>query len=232
MMINFKSYFSGSSGNLHTCSDGITNIILDFGVTIKVARTALNFDLSRFSGVLVSHCHKDHCKGIPAAIKSSLDCYLSLDTIEDLKVLGHRVHEIKAMELFKIGTLWIKPFSLEHDVPNLGFLIESDLDGKMVYATDTYYIRFRFKNVNVWAIECNYSKDILEKNINTGVVPAVIRNRIVKSHFSLENVKKFFMANDLSKTKEIHLIHLSENNGDSELFKQEIQELTGNPVFI
>jgi len=39
-------------------------------------------------------------------------------------------------------------------------------------------------------------------------------------------------ANDLSKVREIWLLHLSDNNSNAERFKQEIQELTGRMVFI
>jgi phosphoribosyl 1,2-cyclic phosphodiesterase len=63
-------------------------------------------------------------------------------------------------------------------------------------------------------------------------VEPALKTRILKSHFSLKNVKKFLLANDLSRVKEIWLIHLSDGNSDAELFKREIQELTGKMVFV
>lgn len=48
----------------------------------------------------------------------------------------------------------------------------------------------------------------------------------------LENVKKFLLANDLSKVEAIFLLHLSDNNSNAERFKREVQELTGRMVFI
>ena len=56
--------------------------------------------------------------------------------------------------------------------------------------------------------------------------------RVIDTHFALEDVKEFLKANDLSKVKEIYLIHLSDGNSDAEQFKREIQELTGKTVFI
>jgi phosphoribosyl 1,2-cyclic phosphodiesterase len=230
-MIEFKSYFSSSAGNLHTCSDGDTTIFLDLGVPFGQAKKAVSFTTSSLSGALITHSHKDHCKGVSSAIKMGLDCYLLPETIKELKISGHRIHRVDPMKIFKIGSLNILPFPLQHDVPIVGFLIESDSGGKMVYITDTYFCKFRFKNVNIFAVECNYSVKILEENIRSGAVPKEIRNRIVKSHFSLENVKEFFRVNDTSKTDEIHLIHLSGNNADPGLFKSEIQAVTGKPVF-
>ena len=55
---------------------------------------------------------------------------------------------------------------------------------------------------------------------------------VLRSHFSLENVKEFLQANDLSKVQEIWLLHLSDGNSDAERFKREIQELTGKVVYI
>ncbi|HEM1811409.1 TPA: MBL fold metallo-hydrolase, partial [Listeria monocytogenes] len=53
-----------------------------------------------------------------------------------------------------------------------------------------------------------------------------------QSHFSLENVKEFLNANDLSQLREIHLLHISSSNGDPNMFKNEIQALTGVPVYV
>jgi phosphoribosyl 1,2-cyclic phosphodiesterase len=81
-------------------------------------------------------------------------------------------------------------------------------------------------------IEANYCMDILKRNVEAGLVPKKLKSRILKSHFSLENVKEFLKANDLSKVQEIWLLHLSNGNSDAERFKREVMELTGKPVYI
>ncbi|EGT1437249.1 MBL fold metallo-hydrolase, partial [Listeria monocytogenes] len=81
-------------------------------------------------------------------------------------------------------------------------------------------------------IECNYSADILEENVINKVIHQVQKKRVLQSHFSLENVKEFLNANDLSQLREIHLLHISERNGDPERFKKEIQAMTGVPVYV
>jgi len=81
-------------------------------------------------------------------------------------------------------------------------------------------------------VECNYSMDILRENIANGSVPVELKNRLLMTHFSLENVKDFLRANDLSKVQEIWLLHLSEGNSNAARFKREIQQLTGKPVYI
>jgi phosphoribosyl 1,2-cyclic phosphodiesterase len=63
-------------------------------------------------------------------------------------------------------------------------------------------------------------------------VHPAMRPRLLRSHFSLENVLEFLRANDLSKVEEIWLLHLSQSNSSEELFKKEVQAATGKPVFI
>lgn len=60
----------------------------------------------------------------------------------------------------------------------------------------------------------------------------MLKNRLLTSHFSLENVKEFLKANDLSQVREIWLLHLSDGNSDQVRFKREIMELCGKPVYV
>jgi phosphoribosyl 1,2-cyclic phosphodiesterase len=145
----------------------------------------------------------------------------------------HRTNIIKSKQQFRLGTWAILPFDTQHDAAEpLGFLLANQSGDKLLYATDTYYIRYRFQGLTHIMVECNYSMDILRANIEAGLVPVELKNRIIQSHFSLENVKKFLQANDLSKVQEIWLLHLSDGNSDAEMFKREIQELTGKMVFV
>ena len=158
---------------------------------------------------------------------------MSQGTAEALGLSGHRLHIIKAKQQFRIGTWTILPFETQHDAAEpLGFLLANQYGEKLLYATDTYYIRYRFRGLTHIMIETNYSMDILKRNVEAGLVEPALKTRILKSHFSLENVKKFLQANDLSKVQEIWLLHLSDNNSDAESFKREIQELAGKPTYI
>jgi phosphoribosyl 1,2-cyclic phosphodiesterase len=140
---------------------------------------------------------------------------------------------IKAKEQFQIGTWTILPFDIEHDVEEpLGFLMQNTASDKLMFATDTYYIRYLFSGVTHLMVEANFSVKILDENIAAGRVPVSMKRRLMRSHFSLENVKEFLRANDLSRMQEIHLLHLSDTNSDEELFKREIQALTGKPVYV
>ena len=158
---------------------------------------------------------------------------MSEGTAKEAGVSGHRVKTILPKKQFNVGTWTILPFDTQHDAKEpLGFLLANQFGDKLLFATDTYYIKYRFNDLSIIAVECNFSRDILETNVKRGAVPEVLKNRLLTSHFSLENVKEFLRANDLSKVREIWLLHLSDGNSDAERFKREIMELTGKPTYV
>ena len=231
-MFEFKPIASGSSGNCHLIKTDNISGLIDIGIPWKRVQEASEFTTSSLDFVLVTHRHLDHSGYIKEAIRAGIDVYAIQDVWNSNNISSHRIHTITPMKQFQIKNLPILPFSVPHDVENVGFLIADGRGDKMLYLTDCYYSPFIFKNLTLIAIECNYSMDILRANVEAGLVGPALKTRIMKSHFSLENVKKFLQANDLSKVQEIWLLHLSDGNSDADRFKREIQELTGKPVYV
>lgn len=232
-MIEIVPLASGSRGNCYWLTDGSTPLLLEAGIQFKEIQKGLNFRIAEIASCLISHEHKDHCKAVRDVMKAGIDCYMSAGTAEALGISGHRLHIIQARQQFQLGSWAVLPFETQHDAAEpLGFLLANKTGEKLLYATDTYYIRYRFRGLTHIAVECNYSMDILRANIEAGLVEPALKKRILKSHFSLEHVKEFLKANDLSKVQEIWLLHLSDQNSDAERFKREVQELTGKAVYI
>src|SRR5690625_2922535 len=232
-MIDIKTLASGSSGNAYLITDGHTPLLLECGISYRDIQIATNFQTSNIAGCLISHEHKDHSKTLKDVLRAGIDVYASQGTIDQEGIDHHRLKSIKAKQQFKIGTWSILPFDIQHDVAEpLGFLLMNQQGEKLLFATDTFYVKYKFKGLTHIMIECNYSLDILNENIESGRVHPAMKRRLMKSHFSLENVKEFLKANDLSKLQEIHLLHLSDSNSNEEQFKKEIQELTGKPVYV
>jgi len=213
-MVTFTSYASSSAGNLHSITDGATTIMIECGLPWKEVRKHFQFQTSALAGMCCTHAHKDHSRSVADAVRAGIDVYMLPDTREALGISGHRVHEIKPLEQFRIGTFTVKGFPLEHDVPICGYFFASGGE-RAVYITDTYYCRYRFAGLSVVAIECNWSRSTLNPDMD----PAVKR-RLIRSHFSLESALRFLAANDLSLVKSIHLLHLSQENSDAEMFQR------------
>lgn len=197
----------------------------------------------RLGNLSISSCHKlpaacsrtsifDHAKSAKEIMAAGIDCYMSSGTAEKLSLSGHRLKIKNALEQFRVGTFTVLPFPVQHDAQEpFSFLIQSDAGDKLLFITDSFYCRYRFAGLTHIMIEANYQKSILDENIASGLVPASIRNRIIKSHFEIENVKAFLGACDLSQCREIHLIHISGQNGDPGGFIDAIQSMTGIPTY-
>lgn len=232
-MINIQTLATGSKGNCYLISDGISSLLLEAGIPFKDIQSGLQFDTSHIVGCLITHEHQDHCKGVRDVLKRGINCYMSEGTKGMLGIEHHNIHGVGSKVKFEIGTWTILPFDVEHDVSNpLGFLIVNQEGEKLLFATDTYFIRYKFAGLNYIMVECNYSLDILNENIKSGRVHKGMKKRLLRSHFSLDNVKEFLSVNDLSKVQEIHLLHLSDSNSCEKRFKKEVQETTGKMVIV
>lgn len=232
-MFEIKIIGSSSSGNSYLLSTTNECLMLECGVRYKSIFAALDFKIKNIVGCLVSHEHKDHAGFVKDIIKAGIDVYSSAGTLEATGIKSHRFKAVKAGVQFTAGRFTILPFETQHDcAEGLGYLIQHEEIGKLLFATDTYYIRYKFNALSYIMLECNYSRAIVEENLRTGVIERGQVHRLFKSHFSLERVKEFLAANNLSELKKIYLMHLSNRNSNAELFQTEIEKLTGVPVEI
>lgn len=232
-MIRITPLASSSSGNAYLIDDGTTKLLLECGIRYKDIKKGVGFRVSEIAGCLLSHEHGDHAKSAREVMKAGVDVYASPGTLGALKLDGHRANPIHARQPFDVGTWRVLPFEVEHDVEEpFGFLLANRAGDKLMFATDTYYIRYKFDGLTHIMVEANYSMEILDENIASGAVPAVMKKRLLRSHFNLENVLNFLKANDLRKVEEVWLLHLSDTNSDEAMFKRRVQELTGKQVHI
>ncbi len=220
---------SSSHGNCYLLESGNQVLMLECGLRFKDIQQGLYFDFSKVIGCLLSHEHKDHSKSVQDIMQAGIDVYCSPGTAEALGVTGHRLNIVKPLEQFNIEQFVILPFSTQHDaVDPLGFLIYHQGTGeKLLFATDTYYVKNRFQGLNYIMVECNYCLDILKENVAAGLVPEALKNRLIQSHFSLDNVKNFLQANVTTDTRKVVLLHLSDDNSDAARMQSEVEVLTG-----
>lgn len=225
---------SSSKGNCYLLDNGKECMMIECGVSFKDVQKAVNFDISRIQGVLVSHEHGDHAKHVQKCISARIPCYMSQGTKEALKLDEcNLVHALKELDVCKIGSFRVQPFATQHDAREpFGFLIFHPECGKVLFATDTHYLRYTFPGLNNILIECNYRQDILDANVDAGKLPMALRLRTMKSHCSFDTCREILMANDLSKVNNIVLIHLSDGNSNEREFKQGILEATGKTIHV
>ena len=223
-MKTLKVMGSGSSGNCYSLKVDNEILILDAGYPYKDILRFIDYDIGNVVGCLVTHEHKDHSKAVKDLLKNSIDVYSSKETFEELGIKHHRARSVRPLESFAVGGYTIIPFDVEHDAVNpLGYFIHHVKMGTLLYITDTYFVKYKFK-ANYMLLECNYCKKIINETLADKLF---LRNRIVRSHFELSNVIDFLKANDLSELKMLMLIHLSGGNSDKDYFKEEVAKQTG-----
>lgn len=208
--MNVICYASGSSGNMYELRDGYTRILIEAGLPIKEMQKLSGYSLSGIDACYISHRHNDHCKGYSGLLNMGLYVVFA----EDLK---------KGFDITK--NIEVKTFPVPHDVPNYGFMFRSLRDNEtMVFITDAFYCPVVFSfGPTIIMIECNYAHDLIgDCNYS---------DRLYQSHMSLKQCLETLRANDLSKCREIHLLHLSDDHSDEDRFVREVQELTGVPTF-
>jgi len=152
---------------------------------------------------------------------------MSFETSKMLKKDSHNAHIVPQKKEIMIGSFKILAFPVVHDVPAFGYLISHPESGIVCFMTDTFYTSFKFPKISHWMIEANYSQEIMERNIESGRLPEVVRRRTGENHMSIETCKQCLLSNDLTATRNIVLIHLSDGNSNENEFKKQIQEATG-----
>ena len=189
----------------------------------------LNYDMSKICGCVITHEHKDHSRYINEYLKNGIRCYLSKGTKEALNINSPYLQEIYPGNIFKVGEYKVLPFDTKHDCKEpVGHLINHRDFGNLIFATDTYYLPNRFRNLNNIMIECNYSKELLDIDNIT----ANRKKRILSSHMSIDTCIDTLKANDLSSVRNIMLLHLSNAHSNADEFKTIIEKETGIPVTI
>ena len=225
---------SSSAGNCYILETDSEALILEAGIKFSEVKRALNYNVNKIVGCLITHEHKDHAGYINEFLKDAVTVWASEGTIKSTTIKSWRIPlYLEAGHLLKLGGFKIIPFAAKHDAAEpLGFFINHAETGNILFATDTYYLPCTFTKLNNILIECNYRLDILESNIAAGRVPKSMRDRIIQSHLSYEHCLQSLQVNDLKAVNNIVLIHLSYGNSNAQDFKEGIRQATGKTVYI
>lgn len=222
-MARLKVLGSGSSGNCYLLECKDESLILEAGFNYKDILTFIDFDLGRIAGVLVSHEHNDHAKGLNGCLRAGLDVFASQGTLSEF-VFCSPWRYLHDSQVKKIGGFKVYPFAVHHDANEpLNFLIHHEEFGTLLFITDTYYIEQTFEGLNHIIIETNYSRESINCSYS---------DRVIRSHMSLETAIETLQANDLSKVKTITLCHLSDKNSNEKVFVEKVERATGKAVYV
>lgn len=220
---------SSSSGNCYLLENDMECLVLEAGLPFTEIKKALDFNVSKIAGVLITHEHGDHFKYIKDYLKAGIPVKASQGTWSTLPyALEISEKVVRPGYWYQLGNFTITPFLVVHDaVEPLGFLIRHPEMGSLLFATDTEYIKQNFKAVklNHIMIECNYSQKIIDNRMNSGGTIKSLRDRVLQSHMELETCKNFIEANKTASLDTVTLLHLSDGNSNAKLFQEEVRSV-------
>lgn len=245
-MLKICALFSGSSGNSifvsskertsvfsNLSSGGAfvpgTNLLVDVGVNgkeIQMAMQAIEESIVEVHGILLTHEHIDHMRGIGVVMRRhQIPLYVNQMTWNRMQQLGigpvpeNLVHIIKSDSVFEIGDLIVQNFRTPHDaVESVGYKITSKNKSVSIF-TDIGEIREEIiacvDGSDTVFIESNYDYDMLW----SGSYPWYLKKRIhgANGHLSNNDCAKTIGTLMEKGTLRFVLSHLSKENNSPEI---------------
>lgn len=217
-----KVLASGSKGNSTLIRTNHINLLIDIGINYQYLVSELekvNILPKELDGVLITHTHNDHIKGLSSLVKkTNIKVYVLEEMVDELRKKIPTDNIFIYQEPLELKDLKINLIRISHDVEGTGFIIEHN-NHSLVYITDTGYINQKYfplmKNKNTYIIESNHDEEMLME----GPYPYILKQRVIsdKGHLSNKTTAEYLLEIVGENTKKIVLAHISEKNNTEEL---------------
>jgi phosphoribosyl 1,2-cyclic phosphodiesterase len=230
---------SGSSGNALYIEAGAAAVLVDVGLSAKETARRMSeagIDPARLAGIVVTHEHADHIKGVRVMSKTiSAPVFISQATRAECRfpAEGDGIHwgeVISSSQDFQVGDLEFHPFTIPHDgVDTFAFTVQAG-GVKVGIVTDLGYITQlvaeRLRGCDFIMIEANHDRDMLK----VGPYPWPLKQRIASNtgHLSNDEMARWLSEDFDGRASHIVLAHLSRQCNHPELARlSALQALDG-----
>lgn len=227
--MQFSILGSGSKGNSVYIESKNTALLIDAGFSGKQISTrlsAIGRDISRVSGIFLTHEHNDHIVGAGiVSRRSRIPVFANDGTFSGAdKKLGklHKRIIFTTGEATAFQDLEVRSFRTLHDTNDpVGFVI-SDGEHSVGYCTDTgkvtHLMAARLRDCDALVLEFNHDPEMLKN----GPYPLALQQRVRSSHGHLANGDAAAFLGQLldDKLRCVVLAHLSETNNLPEIAHQ------------
>lgn len=235
MTMHFSVLASGSTGNAFFVETGEHSFLVDAGLSGKALEALfkeIDRDMSKLSGILVTHEHSDHIKGLGVvARKYKLPIYANSNTwqamersIGEISLEQKFTFEMEQVQSF--GSLDIQSFGVSHDAAEPMFYVFHEGDKKLALITDTGYVSNRMKgiieNADCYVFESNHDVSMLRM----GKYPWSIKRRILSDVGHVSNEDAAIAMSEVvgDRTKRIYLAHLSLDNNMKDIARMSVEQ--------
>ncbi len=236
MTFRFSVLASGSTGNAFYIESAEERLLVDAGLSGKQMDRLLgevDVDPTTLTGILVSHEHSDHIKGLGIiARKYNLPIYANEKTWKAMEnnigkiSLDQKFYfEIETVKTF--GDMEIESFGVSHDAAEPMFFTFRHNDKKVALVTDLGYVSERIKKTiegaDAYIFEANHDVSMLRM----GRYPWNVKRRILGDSGHVSNEDSGLALSDIigNETKRIYLAHLSQDNNMKDLARMSVDHV-------
>lgn len=233
--MQFSVLASGSTGNSIYVENEKHSFIVDAGLTGKKMEQLfekVNRDIKNLSGILVTHEHTDHIKGVGVlARKYHIPVFANEKTWQAMDGLVGNIpveqrfqFDMETIQTF--GSLDIESFAVSHDAADPMFYCFHENGQKLVVITDTGYVSDRMKGIikgaDSFVFESNHDVGMLQM----GRYPWSVKRRILSDlgHVSNEDAAVAMSEVVEQKPTRIYLSHLSKDNNMKDLARMSVSQ--------
>ncbi|WP_017756728.1 MBL fold metallo-hydrolase [Calidifontibacillus oryziterrae] len=235
MSLHFSVLASGSTGNAFYIATDKAKLLVDAGFSGKQMEQlmeSVNLDPGELDGLLVTHEHSDHIKGLGImARRYKLPIFANEKTWKAMESLIGAI-PLEQKFIFEMGSIKtfadidVESFGVSHDAAEPMFYVFHSQGKKVTLATDLGYVSDRIKgtirNSDVFIFEANHDVEMLRM----GHYPWNVKRRILSDvgHVSNEDAGLALAECIGEKTKRIYLAHLSKDNNIKELARMAVSQ--------
>jgi phosphoribosyl 1,2-cyclic phosphodiesterase len=224
---------SGSTGNAVLVEMGGKQLLIDAGISARRIERGLSevgIQVDRLDGVLITHEHSDHIKGIEVLVrKHHIPVYARPATWEAMNCRDKipREYQKDLGSSLDIGAVKVVPFATSHDAADpVGFCFYFQ-DYKWVLATDlgivTPGVEKALAYADVAILEANHDVDMLRNGPYPLFLKTRIRSRV--GHLSNHEAGQILARTPRQRAMQVFLAHLSQQNNLPQLAERTVREV-------
>lgn len=176
-MYHIKVYGTGSSGNCMLIETSGARILIDVGLP----PSRIDDSLSTLDAIFLTHEHGDHNQ-FAASISSTYEIpvYGSQGTIDGTPGLLKRLTKVlESHKTYTVKGIYVVPFRVEHDAAEpFGYLFMNEFKEKLLFVSETGCLQKVKAKADIYIVEANYSRALIESDYDAGKINAKLYNRI------------------------------------------------------
>lgn len=233
-VIRFAVLGSGSGGNSAVVECGGVRLLIDAGLSAKqltLRLGLLGIDPASLDGILLTHEHGDHVKGLKVFLKQhATPVFATSQTAHVVRELGIEGGTWKTFETgqtFTIRDSIVQSFSIQHDaVDPVGFVLGST-SRRMGFLSDAGHVTRSMteslRGLHGLFVEANYDDGLLEADTKR---PWSIKQRISSRHGHLSNDQVTALIRDIAHAElgRVVLGHLSSDCNTPDLILGQLRK--------